>query len=269
MVKLTSGIALDGEEYRQTCLKALGHLSLDPINKSPEGDSIARIFRTYSTGGVDLPDLWSPDKHSIKQESTSPRLSLPRTPIPRRPRSMIISPYTCSTANRDSRMKSKIARPLLSSFHAVEERFATVQAKPSSAAPPTPPRTPVLRVKRRKRPPPSPRTPVLGETSKANTPSPWQDPTISPFNNKHTITTSSTSCVIAKSIGQLMLSPAAARLILVDGRDAARVAKLRDDVQQLKREQTDPPIRMIDSHMINSQSELDSSTVDRYTICTI
>lgn len=65
-----------------------------------------------------------------------------------------------------------------------------------------------------------------------------------------------------------MLGPAAARLILVDGRDAARVAKIRNDALRLKREHTQP-IRIVDSHMMDSQTELDTVTVEKYTICTI
>lgn len=167
-------------------------------------------------------------------------------------------------------MRSKIARPLLSSISALEEPLASVQKKTSPVTLPTLPRTPILRVKRRKRPPPSSKSPVLRETSKTNTPSPLHHfkSSDTPKENQNT-TAGSPACIIAKSIGQLMISPAATRLILVDGRDAARVAKLRDDALRLKREQNQhTPIRIVDSHLMDSQTDLDNA-VNRYTICTI
>jgi hypothetical protein len=75
--------------------------------------------------------------------------------------------------------------------------------------------------------------------------------------------------MIANSMGQLMISPAATRLILVDGRDAAKVVKLRDHALRLKREQNQhTPIRIVDSHLMDSQTDLDIA-INRYTICTI
>lgn len=278
-------LALDADEYRVICLKALGYLKANPEPRpSPEGNSIANIFRTFSEGGIDVLDLSLGRSFSkaspLKKESASPaQHSPPRTPLLRRSRSMIESRYR-TVRNTRAQLQQKSALPLLTRINAVEARAAHSPpcALVLSDRPMHSPRTPILRVKRQKRPPntSSSASTVLEDTLRANTPAsppPLRNPAAKPIlKRKRQTHCPAAACIVAKSIRHLVEEPSrqSARLVLVDGHDAEGVARIRAEVTRRQSERAEHvPVRLVDASRMTSVADLSAVTVDKFTICTV
>lgn len=243
--------------------------------QSLQGDSIARIFRTYSEGGLDIIDQFPLSRNTIKKESASPaRPSPPRTPLPKRSKSMVESPSYISRGTRVGISRRKPV-PLLSDINAFEARRSSPPSASLSEKPATSPRTPILRVKRQKRPLPSSRT-VLKDTLKTNTPSvspttPLRIPAEA-STRKRKAPSPTAAYTVAKSIRHLVgeQSRKSTRLVLVDGQDSENIARIRGEVMRRQSERADQvSIRLVDASMMESAADLSAATVDRFTICTI
>ncbi|GHJ90147.1 hypothetical protein NliqN6_6549 [Naganishia liquefaciens] len=274
--------ALDADRYRATCLKALGYLESKPeTRRSPEGGSIAGIFRTFSEGGIDVLDLslgtFPSKKSTIKKESPSPAQHSPppRTPLPRRSRSMIEGLYPRTSMSRAARLQQKPMFPLLHRINAVE---AGSHSPPServlSSGPTARPRTPVWRVKRRKRPPrtTSGAYAVLTDTLRTNTsasPTTLRTPSADPLLSRKRKALDRPHIHVVKSIRQLVEAPnrKSTRLILVDGHDAEGVARVRAEVIRRQSERAERvPIRLVNASRLVSAANLSAATVDGFTV---
>jgi hypothetical protein len=210
-----------------------------------------------------LPEFWSPpaasDPSIKKEDATLPSPIGPRTPIQRRTKSMFSwSPYSRSPGKSDTRPCR--ATPLLTSIAICEENCSVHKPDKTSSSD-SPPRTPILRVSRRKRPcrtlASTPRASVLMPSDKTNQ-------TCGP----------ASTFKFARSLKELVKhhpgSKQDSRLVLVDGNDQGTITMIRDEIARLRAIQGEQrePIRLVDSRIF-PRDGLSDYVVDKYTLCII
>ena len=178
--------------------------------------------------------------------------------------------------SRAARLQQKPMFPLLHRINAVE---AGSHSPPSehvlSSGPTARPRTPVWRVKRRKRPPrtTSGASAVLTDTLRTNTsasPTTLRTPSADPLLSRKRKALDRPHIHVVKSIRQLVEAPnrKSTRLILVDGHDAEGVARVRAEVIRRQSERAERvPIRLVNASRLVSAANLSAATVDGFTVC--